>query len=304
VAAAGVAGNGLHTYPTPVNIHEQTTVISDKDVLDILLHGNHKRDLDKPRHASTTRRPARRVRAQRGKQSRIWGTLSLVVGTLLVLFVFGSILVAVQDDYAELSQQGASDELVIPTPVATARIAPPTALPTATPPPTSTPDPTLVAIQHARETAMAAAATSTVEPTPTEEAPTAEPTTELLVPTVPGATTTPTSILAEYTPPTTLNEQFAQLRLSIEAASTEGWAHLDQSAWLERLDAIQREVEAGNTRRAADWLQEMRQVVVLHANDGRLAPEVAQRVVANIDGIALNTGMALPPVSLNASEDS
>jgi hypothetical protein len=207
--------------------------------------------------------------------------LTLIPGTLLLIVIMIGSVLALQDDYAELEQTSATAvraELIAPTSTAvpTARIAVPTRQPTPTRPiPTATPAPP--SPQVAADVVSTAAS---IEP---------------LMPTAPGVVETSNSV--QNTEPASLNEQFADLRVIIENQNTDGWARIDRGAWLARLDAIQREVEAGNTERAAAWLQEVRQTVLRNTRDGTMAPDVAQQVIANIDRIALSTGMTLPPLT-------
>jgi hypothetical protein len=97
--------------------------------------------------------------------------------------------------------------------------------------------------------------------------------------------------------------QFAQLRMLIEGNDTEGWGRIDRDAWLVRLDDIERAMEAGNTQRAAIWLEEMRQTLLRSANEGMIAPEVAERVVTNIDSIASNNGIVLSSIATPVVDD-
>jgi hypothetical protein len=103
--------------------------------------------------------------------------------------------------------------------------------------------------------------------------------------------------------PATLSTQFAQLRMLIETNSTDGWARIDRTAWLQRLDDIQRAVEEGNTQQAGLWLDEMRQTLLHNVDDGTITPEVAERVFTNIDSIALNNGIVLPSVTTPVIDD-
>jgi ribosomal protein S20 len=99
------------------------------------------------------------------------------------------------------------------------------------------------------------------------------------------------------------SDQFAQIRLLLETERAEGWARIDRSAWLARLDDVESAIEAGNTARAAEWLDEIRQALLRDARAGILSPEAARQVTASIDSIALEHGIALPPVSLAGLDD-
>jgi serine/threonine-protein kinase len=280
---------GNHRNGLLADLHAQTTIISNYEFLDMLLHAPCKTPAEYvPRStpseraaAETSATPPTRARTRRWPA--YWHALTLIPGTLLLIMIMVGSVLALQDDYEELSQTSAtavSAELVAPTSTAvpTARIAVPTRQPTPTRPvPTATPVP---------PSSQAVAGADNTEATAS---------TEPLMPTAPGVVETSNTV--QSTEPASLNEQFADLRVIIESQDTDGWARIDRGAWLARLDAIQREVEAGNTERAAAWLQEVRQTVLRNSRDGTMAPDVARQVIANIDSIALSTGMSLPPLT-------
>jgi serine/threonine-protein kinase len=200
--------------------------------------------------------------------------LPLLLGSLLLLVILGGAALALQEDYPERVQPTTYSDLVAPTPLPTARLLVATSAPTSAPP--------------------------TVAPT-TAAAPTAEPTPE---PT--SAPSTATSTATPESNPTALalpSDQFAQIRLLLETERAEGWARIDRSAWLARLDDVESAIEAGNTARAAEWLDEIRQALLRDARAGILSPEAARQVTASIDSIALEHGIALPPVSLAGLDD-
>jgi serine/threonine-protein kinase len=286
---------GTHRNGLLADLHAQTTVISNYEFLDILLHAPYKTpDTYVPRSTPSQRAaepdpatvPPTRIRTRRWPV--YWGALTLIPGTLLLIMIMIGSVLALQDDYEELAQTSATAarvELIAPTTtvvlttvVPTARIAVPTRQLTPTQPvPTATPVPPSPQTIAGIDTTEAAAST------------------EPVMPTAPGVVETSNTV--QSTEPISLSEQFADLRVIIENQDTDGWARIDRGAWLARLDAIQREVEAGNTERAAAWLQEVRQTVLRNTRDGSMAPDVAQQVIANIDSIALSTGMSLPPLT-------
>jgi serine/threonine-protein kinase len=198
--------------------------------------------------------------------------LPLLFGSLLLLVILGGAALTLQEDYPDRVRSTASADLVAPTPLPTALLLLATSAPTTEPP-----------------TAVAAAAT----PTPVRVSDT-EPT-PALVATDPPPTTIPTETLPA--------DQFAQIRLLLETDRSEGWARIDRTAWLERLDDVQRAIENGDTRRAAEWLTEIRQALLRDARSGALAPDAARQVMASIDWIAVEYDIALPPVSLAGLED-
>jgi serine/threonine-protein kinase len=281
---------GSHRNGLLADLHAQTTVISNYEFLDMLLHtscktpGEHvPRSTPSQRTVAPDPDAASPTRARPRRWPLHWHVLTLIPGTLLLIMIMIGSVLALQDDYEELAQTSAtaaSVELIAPTSTAvpTARIAVPTRQPTPTRPlPTATPaPPTLQAVAGVDNTE----ATASTEPR---------------MPTAPGVVATNSSI--QSTEPISLSEQFADLRVIIENQDTGGWARIDRGAWLARLDAIQREVEAGNTERAAAWLQEVRQTVLRNTRDGTMTPDVARQVIANIDSIALSTGMTLPPLT-------
>jgi serine/threonine-protein kinase len=199
--------------------------------------------------------------------------LPLLFGSLLLLVILGGAAVALQEDYPERVRPTARNDLVAPTALPTALLLVATSEPT-TPPPT------------------AVASAEAPEPTPV---PVAEPSPALV------ATETPPP--PTPTPDTLPSDQFAQIRLLLETDRSEGWARIDRSAWLARLDDVQRAIENGDTERAAEWLAEIRQALLRDARSGSLSPDAARAVMTSIDRIALEHGIALPPVSLAGLED-
>jgi serine/threonine-protein kinase len=199
--------------------------------------------------------------------------LPLLFGSLLLLVILGGAAVALQEDYPERVRPTARNDLVAPTALPTALLLVATSEPTAPPP-----------------TAVAGA--DVPAPTPV---PVAEPSPVLV------ATETPPP--ATPTSETLPSDQFAQIRLLLETDRSEGWARIDRSAWLARLDDIQNAIENGDTERAAEWLAEIRQALLRDARSGSLAPDAAREVMTSIDRIALDHGIALPPVSLAGLED-
>jgi serine/threonine-protein kinase len=200
--------------------------------------------------------------------------LPLLFGSVLLLMILGGAALALQEDYPERVRPTTRVDLVAPTALPTALLLVATSGPTSAPP-------------------TEEAATAERSPTP---APTTAPS-PALVATDPPPTTTPA---ADTLPP----DQFAQIRLLLETDRSEGWARIDRSAWLQRLDDVQRAIENGDTRRAAEWLIEIRQALLRDARSGVLAPDAARQVMISIDRIATEHGITLPPISLAGLEDS
>jgi serine/threonine-protein kinase len=200
--------------------------------------------------------------------------LPLLFGSVLLLMILGGAALALQEDYPERVRPTTHIDLVAPTALPTALLLVATSGPTSAPP-------------------TEEAATAELPPTP---APTAAPSPALVATDLP-PTATPA---ADTLPP----DQFAQIRLLLETDRSEGWARIDRSAWLQRLDDVQRAIENGDTRRAAEWLIEIRQALLRDARSGVLAPDAARRVMTSIDRIATEHGIALPPISLAGLEDN
>jgi hypothetical protein len=222
--------------------------------------------------------------------------LPLVLGSLLIIAVLAGTIVAVQDDYHQLVWNDNNPPTETPTIIATARLAMEFRTTTAQPA-TETPE------QSQSPTApVPQQATPEVSSSPTVQ-PTAR--------TAPTRTNTPTTNTgtapiagAEGAEPISLDARFDALRTLIEADTGEGWAHIDQTAWLNRLDEIQREVETGDPEQAAIWLEEVRSAVLYNTRSGTVPPEVARQMMDNIDSIALSSGISLPPVALPTAEDT
>lgn len=261
--------------PATGNIYNQTTVISAEMV------SREPRTL--PESAARSSVQAVAVPAVARRPSG--GAFSFVLSLLVLVMIVSGVIVALQEDYQRVVRLSASTDLVAPPVIPTAQVWSGGGLPTGTPTP----------VAVAGEPAIGSEP-ALVAPTP---ASIAEPV--ALV-----ATTDPTTVALLATTqaePATMTDQFNKLRILIETDTNEGWARIDRAAWLNRLDDIQRAVEAGDTLRAASWLQEMRQTLLHTASNGTISPDVVERVVTDIERIASNSGILLPPVPTPMVDD-
>ncbi len=269
---------------TTADIYHQTTIISARELADDA-------PPDEPL-PSSLQPPA----STRPRWRRLTDTVPLVLGSLLIIVVLVGTIVAVQDDYRQLVWNDNNPPTETPTIIATARLAMEFRTATAQPA-TGTPEqsqaPSVpVPQQTTAEVSAPPTAQPTAQATPTR---TNTPTADSGVASIAGA---------EGAEPISLDARFDALRTLIEADTGEGWARIDQTAWLNRLDEIQREVETGDPEQAAIWLEEVRDAVLYNTRSGTVPPEVARQMMDNIDSIALSSGISLPPVALPTAEDT
>jgi hypothetical protein len=82
------------------------------------------------------------------------------------------------------------------------------------------------------------------------------------------------------------SEPFAELRAIIEAGIADGRAGKRGDDLRKHLDDAQQQVAAGDGRKGADRLRDMRNYVQDWANKGEINPDFAQQVVSGIDAVA------------------